>query len=101
MNLIVDLDDNLLLYPNKTFENIIDKYNAAYPDKEEIRLLNDRHNKGDVIMIHTGRNWDKYHLTKEQLEKFNIKYHELVMGKPQGIYIDKDSYKSIKDIFDD
>jgi hypothetical protein len=101
MNLIIDIDDTLLLYPNKTFENIIDKYNAAYPDHEEIRLLNERYNKGDLIILHTGRNWDKYHFTKKQLEKFGIKHHELVMGKPQGIYVDRDSYKSIKDIFDD
>lgn len=91
MNFVVDIDNTLLLYPDG------DNYNDAVPNIDEIKILNSLYVKGHIIIIHTGRNWDKYEFTKKQLKDFGIKYHELVMGKPQGIYIDTDSYQSLRE----
>ena len=99
MIFIIDIDDTLLLYDNnKKYENIIDKYNSASPDLKEIDILNNLYLFGNTIILYTGRNWDKYEYTKQQMKKFNINYHELVMGKPQGIYIDKDSMRSLQEV---
>lgn len=97
MTLIVDIDDTLLLYDDHGIGSI-EKYKTGKPNYEEIKRLNDHFYAGNTIILHTGRGWDKYDFTKEQLSKFGIKYHELVMGKPQGIYVDKDAIKSLKEL---
>ena len=94
---VIDIDDTLLLYPKKEYKNIEDRYIDAIPDWKEIQLLNDLYSHGYIIILQTGRNWDKYEKTKLQLDEIGIKYNELIMGKPQGIYIDKDSFKTLKE----
>jgi hydroxymethylpyrimidine pyrophosphatase-like HAD family hydrolase len=101
LTFVIDIDDTLLLYPRKHFIEVFDKYKSAEPNFEMIKTVNQLFKAGHIIILHTGRNWDKYTMTKQQLLDFDISYHELVMGKPQGIYIDKDSYKSIKEYFED
>ena len=97
MTFVVDIDDTLLLYPaDKTYDDIWERYKDAIANKKEIEFVNGLFDAGHCIILHTGRNWDKYEITKKQLKEFNINHHELVMGKPQGVYIDKDSYKSIR-----
>ena len=86
---VIDIDDTIL-FCEKNYKN-------PTPDEMEIKHINKLYEKGHTIIIHTGRNWDKYELTVNQLKQFNVKYHELVMGKPQGIYIDKDSFKFIQE----
>lgn len=100
-NYVIDLDDTLLLYPEYEYSNIEERYKDAIPDLNEIEIVNRLFTAGNIIIIHTGRNWDKYEITKRQLADFNINYHELVMGKPQGIYIDKDSYKTLHEALND
>lgn len=102
MRLIIDLDDTLLVYPD-TYKlpherGGKERYRYAKPCNLEIELCNRLYKKGHVIIIYTGRGWDQYILTKMQLKKFKIKYHELIMGKPYGIYIDRDNKRSLKDI---
>jgi hydroxymethylpyrimidine pyrophosphatase-like HAD family hydrolase len=97
--LVVDLDDTLI-----SSERIICKhcgrikYVNPRPIKKEIDRLNKLYKNGRIVIIHTARSWDYYELTKKQLSMFNIKYHELIMGKPQGIYIDKDAKKTLRGI---
>lgn len=95
MTFIIDIDDTILLYPKKKYEDIENRYNDAIPDLKEIEKINELYDNGNIIIIHTGRNWDKYYSTKMQLHAIGLKYQELVMGKPQGVYIDKDSFKTI------
>lgn len=90
MTFVIDIDDTLLKTSGPP------NYKNLKPLKE-IRFVNKMFLEGHTIILHTGRNWDKYDLTINQLEKLCVDYDELVMGKPQGIYIDKDSYKSIND----
>lgn len=99
MNLVVDIDDTLIITPKENINGfMIYHTDKAKPIQEEIDLINEHYDKGDIIILWTGRNWDKYEITKKQLMEHKIKYHELVMGKPLGIYIDKDSIKTLKDI---
>jgi hypothetical protein len=98
MNFVVDIDDTLLKTPSKVCgkcgRKIYDVENVRINEKE-IVLMNELYEQGNVIILHTGRNWDCYDVTIKQLKKYGIKYNQLVMGKPQGVYIDRDSYKSI------
>lgn len=88
MVFVVDIDDCLLLYENSR------EYKDAIPNTKEIKKLNELY-RNNTIILHTGRNWDKYDMTKKQMKQFGIKHHELVMGKPQGVYIDSDSRKHL------
>lgn len=87
---VVDLDDTLLFKKSNDYSQMV-------PNKPEIKRLNKLKKEGNRVIIHTGRNWDKYEITLQQLQKYGILYDELVMGKPQGIYIDADSCKSLED----
>lgn len=84
MTIIYDLDNTLLTCSK-------DKKTVKIIHREEIDCLNMLYNRGHVIIIHTGRNWDKYQLTIQQLNQYNIQHHQLIMGKPQGVYIDATS----------
>jgi hydroxymethylpyrimidine pyrophosphatase-like HAD family hydrolase len=95
--LVIDIDNTLLMYPDKKYDNILDKYNDAIPDWAEISLLNELWANGYIIILFTGRNWDKYNFTINQLKEIGIRFDQLIMGKPQGIYIDKDSFKTLKE----
>lgn len=102
MNYVIDIDDTLILYPDS--HKKIDerggkeRYKSAMPNLKEIEMNNYLYETGNNIILHTGRNWDQYNLTVDQLREMNIKYSQLVMGKPQGIYIDKDSKRSLGDL---
>lgn len=88
MTLVVDLDNTLLKSEREDYAEP-----AIFLD--EVKAVNDAFSAGHTIIIHTGRNWDKYAMTKAQLQKFHIKHDELVMGKPQGTYVDHDAKTSI------
>jgi len=70
------------------------EYTKAQPLKERIKKVNDLYNEGHYIKLYTARgsttgiNWEE--TTKKQLEKWNLKYHELLMNcKPHGdLFID-------------
>lgn len=95
---VIDIDDTLLFAEKVQCGNC---GRCFYCDKEkdqkEIDRVNYLYEAGHTIILWTGRNWDYYQQTKIQLENHNIKYHELIMGKPQGIYIDKDAKTSLKE----
>jgi len=95
---IIDIDDTILFYSEDNNGSGIEKYKKGMPNIKEINEINKKYCEGHTIIIHTGRNWDKYSYTVKQLNSIGLKYHQLVMGKPQGIYIDKDSHRSIQSI---
>ena len=80
MRLIIDIDGTLLFSKCENY-----KYYDTIPNKKEIKLLNKVYCTDNTIILHTSRHWNQYEFTKKQLKKFGIKYHELVMGKPEGI----------------
>lgn len=62
-------------------------YDDARPYKSVIKKINSLYIEGHHIIITTSRgyksgiDWKDY--TIKQLEKWDVKYHELIMGKPQ------------------
>tara|TARA_B100000963_G_C22605077_1_gene662097 strand:+ start:1388 stop:1729 length:342 start_codon:yes stop_codon:yes gene_type:complete len=80
------------------------KYENALPNKEAIKKINQLYDQNFFIKLYTarfmGRNNENisktyqtgFEFTKKQLEKWNLKYHELIMGKPSyDIIIDDKS----------
>lgn len=99
---VIDIDDTLLYsLPEKCDKCGRNTYALFTVDKSEIDYINKLYDAGYTIILWTGRNWDCYQLTKEQLKQAEIKYHELIMGKLQGIYIDKDAKISLKEFVDE
>jgi hypothetical protein len=81
-----DLDNTLC----KTIKN---KYDQSVPIKKNIKRVNELYNEGYVIKIFTSRFMGRsnenqalakkrgYKMTKEQLNKWNLKHHKLLFGK--------------------
>jgi len=68
-------------------------YEQAMPFKEVIEEINRLYDGGHKVVFYTGRGSttgiDWYEFTKKQLKDWQVKYHELTMGKPYAdIYID-------------
>ena len=99
--IIIDLDDTLLIYPDSHLplekRGGKERYIDAMPNNEEIKILNKLY-EIKTIIIYTGRGWDQYEFTIRQLKIFNIKFHQLICGRPLGIFIDKDSKKSLSEV---
>jgi len=60
-------------------------YNLAKPINERIKVVNSLYDENNVIIIDTARGSttgvDWYEITQNQLKKWNVKYHELIVGK--------------------
>ena len=97
-----DLDGTLVT--NTEDENGNMHYNDVQPIPEAINRLKALYEKGHKIIIQTARGsktkkFAKYtKLTEDQLEKFGIPYHQLIVGyKPSAdLYID-DKAINVKD----
>lgn len=69
------------------------KYEKAMPFPERIAKLNELYDKGNTIILYTGRGVgtgiDCRELTEHQLKCWNVKYHKLLMTKePFEVLID-------------
>jgi len=66
------------------------EYEKAEPIESMIALVNMLYDEGHTIKIFTARGSSSginhFELTKKQLEKFGVQYHELIMGKPSAHY---------------
>jgi hypothetical protein len=74
-------------------------YSKAAPIKQRILKINDLYDAGDTIIYWTARgsstgiDWEI--TTKEQLEDWGAKHHELKMGKPEyDLFIDDKNINS-------
>ena len=96
MRIVFDLD-GVICELKKPSES----YGEVKPKLDVIKLMNELHSNGDHIIIHTGRhmrtcngNVDEVikkvgKITKDWLKKNNVKYDELIFGKPHAdMYID-------------
>jgi capsule biosynthesis phosphatase len=96
LRLCFDLDNTLVTYPS-----IPNDYTTVKPIQKMIDILNDFKQQGHEIIIYTARRMHTHNnnigkvmkdigmITFETLEKFNIKYDEIIFGKPiADIYID-------------
>lgn len=89
----VDLDDTLCVRPKEVETLGVNKYNYCTPIHNNIEKINKLYDGGHHIIIYTARGMSHfkgnislvysnlYELTKKQLQVWNVKHHQLVMGK--------------------
>jgi len=79
-----DIDGTLI------YSELIDgTYHVTGYNTALIHKINALYNSGEIIILHTGRHWNHFKLTIEQLKNAGVKYHSIVHGKPPAdIYID-------------
>ena len=76
-------------------------YEQAIPFKEVIEKINRLYDMGHKIIFFTGRGSttgiDWFDLTRRQLKDWQVKYHELIMGKPHAdIFIDDKAINTVE-----
>lgn len=86
-----DLDDTICY--RDTSDESINKYLQCKPVPEMVEIVNECYESGFEVIIYTARgmlfldgNRDNiyhylYDLTREQLDKWGVKYHKVVLGK--------------------
>ncbi len=96
--LVVDIDGVIArLQP----EN---KYDAALPNEEFIRIINQLYDYGNEIVLFTARgyvtglDWGK--TTEEQLIRWGVHYHSLHFGKPNADYYIDDRMLGMEKLID-
>ena len=99
MNIYVDIDETICFY------NRVDRlgYKEAIPSIENISKINKLYDDGHIITYYSGRGTvskiDYYDLTKQQLEEWGCKYHELSVGeKPDYDLLICDKTKRIEEL---
>ena len=83
-------------------------YNNSVPIQDRIDKINELYDSGNTIIFHTARCMGRtkndvmlsykmfYDLTRNQLNKWGVKYNDLFLGKPAGdVYVDD---KGIRDV---
>lgn len=83
MQIIIDLDGTICS-EEKTYSRSL-----AKPLEGAIVNINKLYEAGHVIIIYSARTWMEFEMTTAWLNKYEIKYHQLVLGKPIGdVWID-------------
>lgn len=89
----VDLDDTLCERPNDVEGLGVNKYKTCTPIQSMIDLVNKLHDDGHTIIIYTARGMTTFHgdvdliyiklynQTINDLNRWGVKFHQLVMGK--------------------
>jgi len=72
-------------------------YTRAEPFHDRIAVVNALHAAGHVIKLYTARGTttgiDWREVTERQMQIWNVRYHELIMGKPEAdIFIDDKAF---------
>lgn len=87
MIIYIDIDDTICTSPDK-FD-----YSQSIPIVENINKANALYDQGHTIIYWTargtltGKDWSE--TTKQQFEKWKVKYHNLLFGKPYyDVFID-------------
>jgi len=80
-NFIVDIDGTICDdIPNEEPERMA----TCLPFPDALKLLNKWYEEGHIITFFTSRTEEHREVTEKWLEKHNIKYFRLIMGKPRG-----------------
>ncbi len=79
-------------------------YNMAPPMEEMIRIINKLYDLGNYIVLFTARGYvtgvDWSDVTKAQMKRWGLKYHELIFGKPNADYYVDDKMLDMKFLYD-
>lgn len=97
MRIFVDIDETICFYDKER------NYINAKPSLENINKINILYEKGNEITYWTARGTmtgiDWYEITKNQLDKWGCKYHNLITGqKPAYDLLICDKTKRIEEI---
>ena len=93
-------------------------YHKAEPWQDRIKVLNKLYDEGNYIIYFTARAMGRFadlphsvasvkakevlfELTRQQLEEWGVKYHELIMGKPHADLFIDDKGINCDDFFKD
>ena len=81
-----------------------ENYEEAEPIIKRIEYINKLYDQGNKIIFYTARGYvtkiDWREVTLKQLEDLNVKYNELIPGKPHAdVYVDDKGIKD-SDFFD-
>lgn len=77
-------------------------YSTAKPFLYNISIINSLYDAGHEIIFFTARGSetgiDWRQVTEEQLSRWNVQYHKLILGKPAGdVYIDDRAISKVYD----
>jgi len=79
-------------------------YSQAQPNEKMIRIINALHDMGNTIALFTARGYvtgiDWSDTTKEQMERWGVKYDELMMGKPNADYYVDDKNLNVDQLYE-
>ena len=78
--LFVDIDGTIVKY--RKFDELATA--ILTPIQDVIDYVNDHYNSGSVIIITTARPSSYELMTKQELEKLGVKYHQIVMDCGRG-----------------
>jgi CMP-N,N'-diacetyllegionaminic acid synthase len=99
MKIFVDIDETICFYDG------VDRlgYKNAIPNEKNIAKINKLYDEGHTITYYTARGAvskiDYFNLTKNQLDSWNCKYHNLSVGeKPDYDLLICDKTKRIEEI---
>ena len=68
---------------------LVEDYPHAEPILEMVEFVNELYQQGHTIYLYTARHTMQALMTKEWLEKYQVLYHHLFLGKPVAdVYID-------------
>ena len=94
MIIYVDIDNTICFYESNSLD-----YNKAKPYYIRIKKINKLYDENNIIIYWTARGtktgipW--FHITKNQLDNWGCKYHELRMNKPvYDLFIDDKNINS-------
>lgn len=98
---------------NKTFVFDIDgviakiqkdlKYEISEPNEKMIKIVNRLYDYGNRIVLFTARGYvsgiDYSEVTKKQMDRWGVKYHELKFGKPNADYYIDDKMLDLNELY--
>lgn len=79
-------------------------YALSDPNEPMIQIINKLYDYGNHIVLFTARGYvtgkDWSQVTKGQMQRWGVKYHELKFGKPNADYYVDDKMLSLERLYD-
>jgi len=80
-NYLIDIDGTVTEdVPNEQPERM----SIVEPFEGSVEMINDWYKEGHIITFFTSRTDEHELVTKQWLEKWNFKYHNIIFNKPRG-----------------
>ena len=80
-------------------------YAKAGPNKKMINIVNRLYELGNEIVLFTARGYvtgiDWQEVTRQQMQDWGVRYHELIMGKPNADYYIDDKMLSLDFLYEE